>query len=125
MAQKRQQVSNYVVQYKNLVEEFDEYSLPLKETVMADEVRPLPPEIMEAPVFHVGNRIDANDLDGWCVGTISSDKINYGCHIVFFETIGEEIPYPIQKLRFHQEWCNGKWDVSSTKKRNRLALRRC
>lgn len=92
---------------------------------MGDEVLPLPPEIMEAPAFHVGNRIDANDLDGWWVGTISSDKNIYGYHIVFFETIGEKIPYPIRKLRYHQEWRNGQWDVSSTKKRNRLAMRWC
>ncbi|KAL6142680.1 hypothetical protein ACLB2K_060957 [Fragaria x ananassa] len=86
--------SNYVVQYKNLVEEYDE-SVPLKETVMADEL----PRLTE---FHIGNRVDANDLDGWWVGTISSEKNVYGFHYVFFETTGEEIAYPLWKLRVHQ-----------------------
>ncbi|KAL6146648.1 hypothetical protein ACLB2K_057326 [Fragaria x ananassa] len=109
-----------MVQYKNLVEEYDE-SVPLKETVMADEVRPMPPEVTEASEFHIGNRVDANDLDGWWVGTISTEKNVYGFHYVFFETTGEEIAYPLWKLRVHQAWRNGKWEVSS-KKRKRLAL---
>lgn len=109
--------TNYVIQYKNLMEEFDE-SVPLKETVMAGEVRPLPPEITEASVFHVGDKIDAYDLDGWWVGTISSEKNSSGRHSVFFETTGQELAYPILKLRVHQEWRNGKWVSSKKTKRN-------
>ncbi|XP_050384044.1 protein AGENET DOMAIN (AGD)-CONTAINING P1-like [Argentina anserina] len=112
--------NNYVVQYKNLVEEYDE-SVPLKEKVMADEVRPLPPEVTEATEFHVGTRVDAYDLDGWWVGTIYSERNVYGYHLVFFETTGEVLPYSLRELRVHQEWRNGKWDVSSTK-RKRLPL---
>ncbi|XP_024189983.1 protein AGENET DOMAIN (AGD)-CONTAINING P1 [Rosa chinensis] len=114
--------SNYVVQYKSLVEEYDE-SVPLKETVMADEVRPMPPEVTEAPEFHIGNRVDAYDLDGWWVGTISSENNVYGFHAVFFETTGEKISYPLWNLRVHQDWRGGKWVVSSNnKKKKRLAL---
>ncbi|KAM5560022.1 protein AGENET DOMAIN (AGD)-CONTAINING P1-like [Rosa sericea] len=110
--------TNYVIQYNHLVEEFND-SVPLKETVKAAEVRPLPPEIREAnAVFHVGDRIDAYDLDGWWVGTISSEENGSGHQSVFFETTGQELDYPVLKLRVHQDWRNGKWVLSKKTKRS-------
>ena len=115
---------NYVVQYNNLVEEFND-AVPLKETVKAAEVRPLPPEIREAnnngAGFHVGGRIDAYDLDGWWVGTVSSEDNGSGYQSVFFEYTGQELEYPVLKLRVHQDWRNGKW--VSSKKTKRTVVR--
>ncbi|XP_050379474.1 protein AGENET DOMAIN (AGD)-CONTAINING P1 [Argentina anserina] len=114
--------TNYVIQYRNLVEEFNE-SEPLKETVKASEVRPLPPEIrgVHSAVFHVDDRIDAYDLDGWWVGTVSSEDNGSGFHSVFFEYTGQELEYPVLNLRVHQDWRNGKW--VSSKKTKRGAVR--
>ncbi|KAM5563706.1 protein AGENET DOMAIN (AGD)-CONTAINING P1-like [Rosa sericea] len=111
--------TNYVVEYKDLVEEHDESTL-LRETVMANQVRPLPPRIA-ASRFSDNNKVDAFDRDGWWVGKISgregSDK-----YYVFFETTGEEIAYPISQLRFHLDWRNGKWisHKNLSKKRRKM-----
>ncbi|KAL6138685.1 hypothetical protein ACLB2K_063964 [Fragaria x ananassa] len=88
--------TNYVIQYNNLVEEFND-AVPLKETVKAAEVRPLPQEIREA------------------------NNNGAGFHSVFFEYTGQELEYPVLKLRVHQDWRNGKW--VSSKKAKRTVVR--
>lgn len=96
----------YVVQYKNLLEDNNE-SEPLVETVRAGEVRPVPPQIL-ASEFGLRDVVDAFDNDGWWVGTISG-KNGSDDYFVFFETTGDEIAYPVSRLRVHLDWVKAKW----------------
>ncbi|KAL5554246.1 hypothetical protein UlMin_041647 [Ulmus minor] len=103
----------YVVQYDNLVD--DNWRDPLSETVRKDEVRPVPPEISPPPSeFAYLEEVDAFDNDGWWVGKITG-KTGFDNYSVFFETTGDEIAYPLSRLRFHLEWRNGKWVSSKIK----------
>ncbi|PRQ44964.1 hypothetical protein RchiOBHm_Chr3g0484961 [Rosa chinensis] len=45
-------------------------------------------------------------------------KMGLGHQSVFFETTGQELDYPVLKLRVHQDWRNGKWVSSKKTKRN-------
>nr|XP_011458580.1 PREDICTED: uncharacterized protein LOC105349752 [Fragaria vesca subsp. vesca] len=99
--------TNYLVEYEDFVDE--DQSTPLQETVIAKDVRPIPPVIMPSKYSSLeGYKVDVLINDGWWVGTISwrQDSDHY---FVFFETTGTENAYPLSKLRFHMEWLNGIW----------------
>ncbi|GAV77414.1 Agenet domain-containing protein [Cephalotus follicularis] len=103
--------SSYAVQYKNLVEE-DECT-PLTEVVKADELRPMPPKPPFVSSFCYLDMVDAFDNDGWWVGKITRKK---GCnYYVYFDTTRDEIAYHVSRLRFHQDWFNGNWIITSKK----------
>ncbi|CAK9186254.1 unnamed protein product [Ilex paraguariensis] len=89
----------YIVQYKTLLK--DDLSGPLREIVSVDEFRPAPPEI---PATGLGlyDKVDAFDNDGWWVGKITGKIGNE--FFVYFETTGDEIVYPLENLRIHQEY---------------------
>ncbi|XP_059663245.1 protein AGENET DOMAIN (AGD)-CONTAINING P1-like [Cornus florida] len=94
----------YIVQYRSLLK--DDMSGPLREIVTAGEVRPRPPQI-PATSFGLYDNVDAFDNDGWWVGKITG-KVGLE-YLVYFETTGDQIAYPMSRLRVHQEWLNGKW----------------
>ncbi|OMO97162.1 hypothetical protein COLO4_14820 [Corchorus olitorius] len=101
---------SYRVRYKNLVEEND-HSRLLIEQVSSDEVRPMPPRIIEGKgtqFYSVLDKVDAFDNDGWWVGIVTGkDDFKYW---VYFETTGDHIAYPVSRLRKHLEWSNnGFW----------------
>lgn len=100
------QVDNntYAVKYKELLE--DDESGQLVERVMKDEIRPVPPKIT-ATAFAYLDEVDAYDNDGWWVGKITGKKGSV--YYVYFETTGEEIAYPLSRLRVHLDCSNGKW----------------
>lgn len=119
----------YVVEYKDLVDENDQSRL-LIESVPANEVRPVPPKIV-ASGFRYLDMVDAFDNDGWWVGKISAikyggsgseDDENY--YYVFFETTGDEIAYPLSRLRGHLDWHRGKWvsSIASSPKPKRTRI---
>lgn len=107
--------TNYLVEYKDFVDEADE-STPLRETVMAKHVRPVPPQsplIGPSRVSSLeGSTVDAFINDGWWVGTICGKK-DSDHFFVFFETTGKQNAYPLSKLRFHMEWLDGEWVPSN------------
>lgn len=97
----------YVVEYETLLKA--DKSGPLVEVVPAREVRPMPPET--PPVvngFMLYDEVDAFDKDGWWVGKVTG-RNKLGKVLVYFDIWKVEIAYKLSKLRFHQEWCNGKW----------------
>lgn len=97
---------NYVVQYRTLVT--DDYSAPLRELATAAEVRPRPPLLMAAD-YMIHDVVDVFANEGWWVGRITGRVgDNYS---VFFDSTGEEIYYPKDLLRIHQDWINGKWFI--------------
>ncbi|KAL7588212.1 hypothetical protein Lser_V15G40707 [Lactuca serriola] len=99
----------YIIQYRTLLN--DDGFAPLREIVTADQIRPLPPEVM-ATEFSLLDLVDAYDKDGWWVGkVIRKTGSNY---LVYFEDSREEIVYPLSMLRIHQEWDGRVW-VSSKK----------
>ncbi|XP_024961114.1 DUF724 domain-containing protein 3-like [Cynara cardunculus var. scolymus] len=97
---------NYIVQYRTLVK--DDGSAPLREIVSADQIRPLPPEILVTG-FSSLDVVDAYDKDGWWVGKICGKTGSD--YLVKFEN-SEEIAYPSGFLRIHQDWMNGVWVYS-------------
>ncbi|KAL6314661.1 hypothetical protein AAG906_027007 [Vitis piasezkii] len=97
-----------MVEYKTLLSDEDGQQ-PLKEIVEAAEVRPVPPVILVTG-FEVLDTVDAFDNDGWWVGRISGSYED-GKYFVYFESSGDELAYPIHRLRVHQEWEDGQWLV--------------
>ncbi|KAI5661857.1 hypothetical protein M9H77_21180 [Catharanthus roseus] len=106
----------YIVTYHNLLK--DDLSGPLREVVSVNEIRPEPPEI-EVTSFNLGDEIDAFDNDGWWVGKISG-RIGSHHYSVYFGYTGEEIVYPGDRLRVHQDFVKGKW-ISLQKRGNFLS----
>lgn len=98
-----------MVEYKTLVSDDDEKQ-PLREVVEAADVRPVPPVVPVTIGFEVLDMVDAFDNDGWWVGRISGGSED-GKYSVYFESSGDEIAYPVYKLRVHQEWEDGQWIV--------------
>ncbi|CAN4100526.1 unnamed protein product [Withania somnifera] len=97
--------SHYRVKYKTLLT--DDRSASLEETVNAFEVRPVPPETMpENGGFRVYDIVDVFANDGWWFGFISG-KIGEE-YYVYFPTTADNIAYPANVLRRHQEW-SGRW----------------
>ncbi|KAH6780684.1 hypothetical protein C2S52_011921 [Perilla frutescens var. hirtella] len=94
----------YVVQYRALLKE--DMSGPLRETATAAEVRPRPPPLAAAE-YRFDDVVDAFDNDGWWWGRITGRGRDG--YTVFFDTTGDEIFYPKNRLRIHQEWMNGRW----------------
>ncbi|XP_010486016.1 PREDICTED: uncharacterized protein LOC104764220 [Camelina sativa] len=103
--------SYYKVKYKNLVSEEDE-SKRLIEVISADELRPMPPKSLPV-VFHRHEKVDAFDKDGWWVGEVIGGRSDL--YSIYFATTGEELKYPLYRLRRHLEWVNGDW-VSSARR---------
>lgn len=96
---------DYIVQYRTLVK--DDLSGPLREVALAAEVRPRPP-VIKRTAFRLHDVVDAFDNDGWWVGMITG-KSEEDKYFVFFDTTGDEIAYPVDRLRVHQDWVHGKW----------------
>ena len=98
-----------MVEYKTLVSE-DDPQRPLREAVEASDVRPVPP-VVPVSGFEVLEKVDAFDNDGWWVGRISGRCEDGRRYFVYFESSGDEIAYPIHRIRVHQEWEDGQWLV--------------
>ncbi|GFP84316.1 hypothetical protein PHJA_000575300 [Phtheirospermum japonicum] len=98
---------DYVVQYKTLFR--NDFSGPLMEVAPAAEIRPRPPKVVAA-AFRPKDVVDAFDNDGWWVGKITGRVGNK--YYVYFESTGDEIAYPKNRVRVHQELVfgpNRKW----------------
>ncbi|OIT38101.1 PREDICTED: DUF724 domain-containing protein 3-like [Nicotiana attenuata] len=98
---------HYRVKYKTLLT--DDESAPLEEIVTVGEIRSVPPQHPEIN-FRLYGIVDAFDNDGWWLGFITG-RIGTK-YIVYFPTTADEVAYPPEVLRFHQEWYNGKWVFS-------------
>ncbi|KAL7129413.1 hypothetical protein ABFS83_13G064500 [Erythranthe nasuta] len=96
----------YIVQYRTLIAD-DLSGLPLKEVAPVAEIRPRPPKIAAAE-FRLHDVVDAFDNDGWWVGRITGRNTD-GDYFVYFDTTGDEIAYPLNRIRVHRDWVNGKW----------------
>ncbi|KAM7277177.1 hypothetical protein ACFE04_019043 [Oxalis oulophora] len=101
--------SCYVVEYDTLVEK-EESNKPLREVVGADLVRPRPPERWPVTSKWVPRKVDAYDKDGWWQGK-SVSRVDSKLILVNFDDYDEEIVYPVNRLRPHLEWKDGKWIV--------------
>lgn len=102
--------NHYEVMYKTLLT--NDESAPLEEIVNISEVRPVPLDHQnEATLvkndFHLYDMVDVFANDGWWFGVISG-KIGQK-YYVYFPTTGENIEYPSELLRFHQEWASDEW----------------
>ncbi|KDP39534.1 hypothetical protein JCGZ_02554 [Jatropha curcas] len=96
----------YEVEYKNLVEEKNE-NKPLVEKVRHDEVRPLPPPVVNERGYLVDELVEVFDNDGWWFGTITGKT--GCCYSVYFPTTGDHMEYHVSCLRPHQDWVQDKW----------------
>ncbi|XP_059663979.1 protein AGENET DOMAIN (AGD)-CONTAINING P1-like [Cornus florida] len=102
----------FMVQYMDL-EEDEDGKKKLKEVVDATNIRPVPQEI-KVWGFDVLAKVDAYDCDGWWVGRVTGTKDD-SYYYVHFDSSGDEITYPISRLRVHQEYENGRWVPSQQK----------
>ncbi|KAI3907994.1 hypothetical protein MKW98_003639 [Papaver atlanticum] len=100
------------VEYETLCQEEDEKKL-LREIVDVKNVRPFPPEV-KLSEYSLLDKVDAYDNDGWWVGRISA-VLDDSMYYVYFESSRDEIAYPADKLRIHQEFDKGKWSVTNHK----------
>ena len=66
-----------------------------------------PPCSLSESGFRLYDMVDVFANDGWWFGFISG-KIGEE-YYVYFPTTADNIAYPRDVLRFHQEWSNGKW----------------
>ncbi|XP_026411170.1 uncharacterized protein LOC113306450 [Papaver somniferum] len=74
---------------------------------------PFLPEI-KLSEYSLLDKVDAYDNDGWWIGRISA-VLDDSMYYVYFENSRDEIAYPVDKLRIHQEFDNGKWFVTNHK----------
>lgn len=104
------QNGKYVIRYKNLL--LDDESGPLIEMIYSRELRPLPPHVRHPHEFHLNQRVDVFDNDGWWLGEITSERFFFeNCYYyrVYFSTTFETICYPQDRIRVHHEWLYGEW----------------
>lgn len=104
------QNEKFMIRYENLLSE-DE-SGPLTETIHRRELRPLPPHVRNPPEFHLNQKVDVFDNDGWWLGEITSEKTlyeDYYYYKVYFYPTDETIYYPCDRIRGHHEWIYGEW----------------
>lgn len=94
------------VEYDTLMSEEDE-SKPLRESVDAILVRPLPPR-EESRGFKLMEEVDAFYSDGWWEGVVTQVLEN-SRYSVFFRTSREQIDFDETDLRVHREWVRGYW----------------
>ncbi|KAI3773363.1 hypothetical protein L1987_47890 [Smallanthus sonchifolius] len=99
--------NEYIVQYKTLVK--GDGSGPLREVFSTDKIRPKPREIV-ATDYCLSEVVDAYANEGWWVGKIIRKMGSK--YLVYFESSNEETPYPLHRLRVHQEWRDGVWEYS-------------
>ncbi|RZC75602.1 hypothetical protein C5167_051086 [Papaver somniferum] len=83
------------VEYETLCQEEDETKLPFLPEIKLSE-------------YSLLDKVDAYDNDGWWIGRISA-VLDDSMYYVYFENSRDEIAYPVDKLRIHQEFDNGKW----------------
>lgn len=112
-----------LIEYKTLVTEADQTQF-LREVIEARMVRPLPPSPeseSQTAEFKILEKVDAYDNDGWWEGRIVGKKLLGGVgnnsdslFSVYFDTTGDLIDYPINRLRPHQDYVNGVWIRSVT-----------
>lgn len=95
------------VEYTTLVSEEDE-NRRLREVVAVRDVRPCPPLIRVAE-FHMLQKVDAYDREGWWVGRVTGRGGGDEKYYVHFDSSGDEIVYSGSLLRVHQEWDDGMW----------------
>ncbi|XP_057517278.1 protein AGENET DOMAIN (AGD)-CONTAINING P1-like [Amaranthus tricolor] len=98
-----------LVEYHNLFAD-DAGSKPLRESVDAILVRPIPPREPHR-VFSLMDDVDAFHHDGWWEGVVTKVFVlepskNY-CYSVFFRCSREQIDFCPQDLRLHREWVRG------------------
>uniref|UniRef100_A0A3Q7H1N0 Agenet domain-containing protein n=1 Tax=Solanum lycopersicum TaxID=4081 RepID=A0A3Q7H1N0_SOLLC len=88
---------HYKIKYKNLL------TRPGRDGQCSTD----PPCSLSESGFRLYDMVDVFANDGWWFGFISG-KIGEE-YYVYFPTTADNIAYPRDVLRFHQEWSNGKW----------------
>lgn len=96
----------FMIEYQHL--RTDDESQLLRETVYSQNIRPVPPDILEAKDFYLLEEVDALYNDGWWVGIISK-VLKDSRYIVYFRDTQEEMEFKLSELRPHQDWIGGKW----------------
>lgn len=98
------------VQYHTLVAQ-EGSSVPLREYVDAQFLRPLPPVHSSPKSFDLGDVVDAFYRDGWWTGVVTGILLvqDVLIFVVTFHNPPDELLFPLSQLRFHHQWVNSKW----------------
>ncbi|GAA0171905.1 hypothetical protein LIER_25837 [Lithospermum erythrorhizon] len=96
------------VEYKTLCCD-DNLSVPLREHVNVNNVRPLPPfSDKNTRLFELYDVVDAFYLDGWWTGVIT--RVFEGLRfLVTFQNPPDELQFGVADLRLHMDWVNDSW----------------
>ncbi|KAI4341962.1 hypothetical protein MLD38_026629 [Melastoma candidum] len=97
----------FLIEYETLTVE-NESTKKLVEEVLADQLRPRPPEAFAMERYTKNANVDAYVNDGWWEGrvVIVFNRMKYK---VYFEHGNDEMVVHHTFLRPHLEWSNGEW----------------
>ncbi|XP_010524742.1 PREDICTED: DUF724 domain-containing protein 2 [Tarenaya hassleriana] len=114
----------YIVEYLTLRRD-DDQSVPLREIMEGQFIRPRPPPVSPIVRFKTGDKVDAWYNEGWWVGTVSR-VLSGSKYIVYFSPTNEEQVCLHSNLRLHQDWINGEWVIpSKVHKDSNIELKCC
>lgn len=98
----------YEVQYKTLIVD-EETKIPLKETVLPKDLRPVPPCVRtRGGHYEMYQAVNVFDNDGWWYGKIIGLTGVKG-YYVHFSSTNETLPYHCSRLRVHHDFIHGDW----------------
>lgn len=100
----------YEVQYKTLIVD-EETKIPLKEAVLAKDLRPVPPLVNTRGEYKLYQAVNTFDNDGWWYGMIVGRISCTGGkgYNVYFSSTNETLPYNCSRIRVHHEFFDAEW----------------
>lgn len=99
----------YIVEHLNVSRD-DGESIPLRDVVKAQNMRPVPPpEVSPVVCYEPGDEVDAWFNKRWWIGRVSTVLGGGSKYSVFIISTGEEPKVLNLNLRPHKDWINGEW----------------
>ncbi|XP_010464225.1 PREDICTED: DUF724 domain-containing protein 6-like [Camelina sativa] len=105
----------YIVEHLKFSRD-DGESLPLRDVVEAQNMRPVPPpEVSPVVCYEPEDEVDVWFKKRWWIGRVSN-VLGGGCKYTVFISRGEEPTVLNFNLRPHKDWINGEWSNPSKSK---------
>ncbi|XP_061352757.1 protein AGENET DOMAIN (AGD)-CONTAINING P1 [Gastrolobium bilobum] len=101
----------FLVEYRDLTT--DDGTQDLKEETHARFIRPCPSQLAFVASFKQFQEVDAWYNDGWWEGVVLQVLNSRECFVSFIDN--DVLRCENSKLRPHQDWVNGRWDMPSKK----------
>lgn len=98
----------YIVEHLRFTSDGDE-SIPLRDLVVAHNIRPVPPPPLLSPNYEPGDEVDAWVNKRWWIGRVSKVLGGGSKYLVYFVSTCEETMVLHFNLRPRKDWINGRW----------------